>query len=306
MANTPHTGNLIRETPIGAATAFAKLPYGETFFKKATGRCSNGLLMIDYFAIAAGLPLLNPYKNTDASFSHGANFAVAGSTALPVEVLARKNISTMVTSSSLGVQLDWMFTHFNSICHTDRGKTMEEVESMVPDVVRVIKEAVRRVIHYGAVRVVVPGNFPIGCMPIYLTAFQTNDSAAYDEHHCLKQLNNLSVYHNNQLQAAIEELKREYPNVVILYGDYYHAFQWLFSRSAYLGFDTTTAQKACCGIGGDYDFSLPRMCGAPGVPVCPNPNKLISWDGVHLTQKAYKIMAGWLIHDILPKLQCSF
>ena len=43
------TGNLIRESPIGASTAFAKLPYGETFFKNATGRCSNGLLLIDYF-----------------------------------------------------------------------------------------------------------------------------------------------------------------------------------------------------------------------------------------------------------------
>lgn len=40
------TGNLIQEHP---ESAFAKLPYGETFFKNATGRCSNGLLMIDYF-----------------------------------------------------------------------------------------------------------------------------------------------------------------------------------------------------------------------------------------------------------------
>lgn len=40
------TGNLIREHP---ESAFAKLPYGETFFKNATGRCSDGLLMIDYF-----------------------------------------------------------------------------------------------------------------------------------------------------------------------------------------------------------------------------------------------------------------
>ena len=45
------TGNLIRETPIGALTPFAKLPYGETFFNNATGRCSNGLLMIDYFGM---------------------------------------------------------------------------------------------------------------------------------------------------------------------------------------------------------------------------------------------------------------
>ncbi|XP_057465115.1 acetylajmalan esterase-like [Actinidia eriantha] len=326
------TGNLIRETPIGAATPFAKLPYGETFFKNATGRCSNGMLMIDYFALAAGLPFLNPYKNNDANFRHGANFAVAGSTALPVEILAEKNISTMVTGSSLSVQLDWMFTHFNAICDTDRdcaeklksslfmvgeiggndynyalfqGKTIEEVESIVPDVVRAIKEAVRRVISYGAVRVVVPGNFPIGCMPIYLTAFQTNNSAAYDEHHCLKHLNNFSIYHNDQLKQAIEELKREYPNAVIVYGDYYNAFEWLFRRAPYLGFDAESAQKACCGTGGDFNFNLAKMCGAPGVPVCSNPSQVISWDGVHLTQAAYKIMAGWLIHDILPKLQCS-
>ena len=41
-------GNLIREYPVGASTNFARLPYGQTFFEEATGRCSNGLLMIDY------------------------------------------------------------------------------------------------------------------------------------------------------------------------------------------------------------------------------------------------------------------
>ena len=41
-------GNLIREYPVGASTNFAKLSYGQTFFEEATGRCSNGLLMIDY------------------------------------------------------------------------------------------------------------------------------------------------------------------------------------------------------------------------------------------------------------------
>ena len=42
-------GNLIKEYPIEASTNFAKLPYGQTFFEEATGRCSNGLLMIDYW-----------------------------------------------------------------------------------------------------------------------------------------------------------------------------------------------------------------------------------------------------------------
>ena len=44
------TGNLIRKSPLGAALPFARNPYGQTFsHHKATGRCSDGLLMIDYF-----------------------------------------------------------------------------------------------------------------------------------------------------------------------------------------------------------------------------------------------------------------
>ncbi|KAI8553990.1 hypothetical protein RHMOL_Rhmol05G0061900 [Rhododendron molle] len=325
------TGNLIRESPMGAASPFSRLPYGETFFHNATGRCSNGLLMIDYIAMSAGLPLLDAYKNTGADFKHGVDFAVAGSTALPVETLADQNILSPVTTSSLGVQLDWMSTHFNSTCDSGRdcaeklkdslfmvgeiggndynyalfqGKSIDEVKSLVPSVVQAIANAVRRVINHGAVRVVVPGNFPIGCLPIYLTGFKTNNSTAYDDNNCLRDLNELSKFHNDQVQGAISELNKEFPNAVITYGDYYNAFDWLFRNAAYLGFDASATQRSCCGAGGDYNFNLGRMCGAPDVPVCRNPDRLISWDGIHLTQKAYKLMTAWLLRDLLPKLQC--
>lgn len=46
------TGNLIREDPIGSHSAFARLPYGQNFFPKPTGRCSNGLLMIDFIGMS--------------------------------------------------------------------------------------------------------------------------------------------------------------------------------------------------------------------------------------------------------------
>lgn len=93
----------------------------------------------------------------------------------------------------------------------------------------------QRVISVGATRVVVPGLFPIGCFPLYLTAFQTNNSNAYDKNKCLKELNSFSKYHNGKLQEAIQELKREYPHVVIVYGDYYHAFEWLYNHAVHLG-----------------------------------------------------------------------
>uniref|UniRef100_A0A6N2KV61 Acetylajmalan esterase-like n=1 Tax=Salix viminalis TaxID=40686 RepID=A0A6N2KV61_SALVM len=324
------TGNFIQEKP---SAVYARFPYGETFFNRPTGRCSNGRLMIDFIASSAGVPFLDAYLNPNGTFTrgHGVNFAVASSTALPADFLSKKRIFPP-TYSSLSVQLDWMFSHFNSICFNERdcveklknslfmvgeigvndytyaffhGKTMEEVKNMVPDVVKAIKDAVKRVIGYGARRVVVPGNAPIGCFPIYLAGFQTNNTDAYDKLHCLKGFNNLSAYHNDHLKQAIEELKRESPNAVIAYADYYNAFQWILTNAPHLGFDAKSTQKACCGAGGDYGYNALKMCGThPGVPVCPKPDRYISWDGVDLTQKANQYMAMWIIDDILPKLRC--
>lgn len=39
--------------------------------------------------------------------------------------------------------------------------------------------------------------------------------------------------------------------------------------------------------------------------VCSNPDEYISFDGLHLTQNAYKHMSTWIIRDILPKLHCG-
>ncbi|CAI0404999.1 unnamed protein product [Linum tenue] len=269
-------------------------------------------------------PYLDP--NSNMGRGRGANFAVAGSTALPLDVLSEKGISPLLTNTTLSDQLDWMFTHFNSICYTDcgeklksalfmvgeigesdyfyglyQGRKIEEVMAMVPDVVEAVKNAVTRVITYGARRIVVPGNFPFGCLPIYLAKFKTNTALAYDEFSCLKKLNSLSILHNEHLKQAIQLMKKDNPNVTIIYGDYYKAYQWILNHSTSLA---RSLQKACCGGGGDYGFNSKRMCGAARVAICPDPNRHISWDGVHLTQMAYRRIASKFIADIFPLLHC--
>ncbi|KAM7478634.1 hypothetical protein LguiA_026847 [Lonicera macranthoides] len=118
-----------------------------------------------------------------------------------------------------------------------QGKSIEEVEAMVPNVVQ-------RAAH---------------------VRFETNNSEAYNGYHCLKRLNSFSNYHNRHLQQGIREMRHENPNIAIAYGDYYHVFHWLFRNVQHLGFDTKSRQKACCGTGGNYNFNVMRICGNPQV-----------------------------------------
>ncbi|XP_021750632.1 acetylajmalan esterase-like [Chenopodium quinoa] len=321
------TGNLVRESPIGEHTTFARLPYGQTFFHKPTGRCSNGLLMIDFIAKYFKLPFLDAYLNEAGNFAHGVNFAVAGSTALDSSTLAAKNITSPVTQSSLSVQLGWFRSHLQTLCPNDLKdckaklanalfiietggndfnyaffgrKTMEEVQQMVDEVIQAITNSVKDVINLGATKVVVPGNFAIGCMPIYLSTFKANDSNMYDELHCLKGLNGFATFQNDRLQEALKELQGQYPNVAIVYADYFNALKGLIQNAASHGFEENDVQKTCCGIGdNEYNFNLTRMCGNNGVPVCRDPSKLVSWDGVHMTQHAYRVMAKELFKEIV-------
>ncbi|XP_060219140.1 acetylajmalan esterase-like isoform X2 [Lycium barbarum] len=251
------TGNCIRENLCGTHILCGRPPYGMNFFHKATGRCSDGMLIIDF--------------------------------------IEKSNKSLFLVGEIGGNEF---------IYGLSQGKSMDESRRMVPEVVQTIIHGVKRVIGFGATRIIVPGNFPIGCHPIFLTEFMTDNSTAYDEYHCLKNLNNFAIFYNHHLQQAIDELKKEYTNITLIYGDYYNAFLWLLQNAVSLGLDKDSLQKACCGIGGDYNFDMSKRCGDQGVPVCVDPSTYISWDGVHLTQAAYGWLARWLIDDMLPKLNC--
>ncbi|XP_078181581.1 GDSL esterase/lipase At5g03980-like [Carex rostrata] len=317
------TGNLLQEGPVGFFASIGSYPYGESY-KKPTGRCSDGLLIIDYLAMDLNLTLIKPYLDKSSDFSNGVNFAVAGATALDRTVLLENGIGFPPASIPLSSQLEWFNSYLNSTCssQSDCARKLEQAlflvgeiggndynyaffqeasinqaMNYVPQVVQAIIDAAKHVISLGARQLVVPGNFPIGCSPSYLTLFSTTASSAYDEKKCLKDYNNFSMYHNKQLKSALADLRKSNPDVIIIYADYYEAFMHMLDQASSLGFDKDSLLTACCGTGGGYNYESSLMCGSPGTTVCSNPDQHISWDGIHLTQAAYMVIAQSLVME---------
>ncbi|TVU29367.1 hypothetical protein EJB05_20931 [Eragrostis curvula] len=328
------TGNLIRERPSGLLQYIAKLPYGMDIHGP-TGRCSDGYLMIDFLAKDLGLPLLNPYLDKSADFTHGVNFAVAGATALSTAALAKKGIAIALTNSSLDVQLKWFKDFMTSTTNSTQeireklssslvmlgeiggndynyaflqtwptagehgldnlarmAKSIALATELVPQVVQSVANAAKELLDMGAVRLVIPGNFPIGCVPSYLATANITDPLAFDADGCLAPLNAFAELHNAALRDAVAALRRAYPRAVIAYADYFAAY---LRGARALGFDAARARTACCGAGaGAYNFEAGTMCGAPGAAACADPGAFVSWDGVHMTQHAYGVMAEML------------
>lgn len=244
------TGSSLR--PSSSAPLIESRRDGEATVSRRTS--GDGRVILDFAANDAyDLPSVPSYlelEDTSHNFSKGANFAVAGATALGGHV--GSSVSSFLQHrpptplSSFGAQIGWFEQLRPSLCATPErcdeclgkslfvagfgwndyllllaaNKTVDETRTHARTVVKAIADGVERLVKLGAKRVVVPGILPMGCAPVILSLYASPGESGHDRYGCLVRFNDLARYHNELLADEVAGLqeKRKEDGVSISFG----------------------------------------------------------------------------------------
>nr|XP_027188120.1 GDSL esterase/lipase At4g01130 isoform X2 [Cicer arietinum] len=315
-------------------------PYVMTYFNKPAGRASDGRLVIDFIAQAIGIPFLSPYlQSIGSDYKHGANYATLASTVL------LPNTSLFVTGISpfsLAIQFNQMKQFITKVKEAQQqetklpspdifGKSLYTfyigqndftsnlatigtggVQEFLPQVVSQIVSTIKELYNLGGRTFMVLNLAPIGCYPSFLVELPHNNSDL-DEFGCMVSYNNAVVDYNKMLKESLKEARESLSDASVIYVDTYSVLLELFQHPTSHGIKYGT--KACCGYGGgDYNFNPKVYCGntkeidgkTVTATACNDPYNYVSWDGIHATEAANKLITFAILNGSYSDPPFSF
>ncbi|KAL5701634.1 acetylajmaline esterase [Ranunculus cassubicifolius] len=306
-------------------------PNGQNYFRKPSGRFSDGRLIVDFLMDAMSLPFLNAYLESVGApnFQKGCNFAAAGSTVLPAT-------ASSVSPFSFGVQvaqflrfkarvldllskgrrqLDRFLPHEeyfreglymfdigqNDLAGAFYSKTEDQVLALIPFILSEFEAGIQKLYDQGGRRFWIHNTGPLGCLPENIAAFG-KDPSKLDQLGCVNSHNQAARLFNLQLHALCTRLQGQFSDANITYTDVFTIKLNLITNYSKYGFEQPI--MACCGYGGpplNYDNKIPcgRTKSLNGTSVtakaCDDSSDYIIWDGIHYTEAANQHVASQIL-----------
>ncbi|WCJ41184.1 GDSL lipase [Euphorbia peplus] len=270
-------------------------PYGISNHNKSTGRLCDGLIVPDYIAMKAKLPLLPPYLKPGATFTNGVNFASAGSGVLESKMevinlkaqlenfkkvieLLKKEVGSEEEAKKVLMRSVFLQSHGGNDYFTfntaSPNATQQQMRQYVHMVVGNLTNGLQEMYNLGMRKLAIQNVGPLGCYPVTKAMHPELKGS------CVQSFLTSAYMHNRLLSDKLKEMQPKLPGFSYTIFDYYTALDDRIKNPTKYGFKV--GDKACCG-NGTYNE---RNCGEiKNYFLCKNPNEYVLFDGGHHTQK---------------------
>ncbi|KAF7823300.1 GDSL esterase/lipase [Senna tora] len=284
-------------------------PYGRDFKNHMpTGRFCNGKLASDFTAENLGFTSYPPaYLNLKAkgkNILNGANFASGASGYYEstaklyhavslsqqlehykecqnelAEVTGRSNASSIISGAI------YLTFSYSAIPVSFRHVFLSTFTSWpLPRLSKTDMKFFKNLYALGARRIGVTTLPPMGCLPASITIFGSGSND------CVSRLNNDAVNFNRKLNTTSQNLKKWFPDLILVVLDIYQPLYDLVTKPSENGF--FEARKACCGTG-LVETSI--LCNHKSIGTCANASEYVFWDSFHPSEAANKVLADDLL-----------